>query len=317
MIEVKDLCKSYGGHRAVSDLSFNIEKGQIYGFLGPNGAGKSSTLNIITGCLGASSGTVRVGGYDIFENPREAKRLIGYLPEQPPLYMDRTPLEYLRFVGQAKGLAGTALRRDIERVMELTELGEMSRRLIKNLSKGYRQRLGIAQALLASPEVIILDEPTSGLDPRQITEIRALIKALGESHTVLLSSHILSEVRAVCGFVLIISEGRLAAGDSPENLERLFAGSALLELTVKAEEKQLSPILTALPELKKYRAEPSGDGCFDIALELEGADSLSLRERLFFAFASAGLPIVRMESSGASLEDVFIQLTQAEKEAEE
>ena len=196
LIEVSHLTKRYGAHTAVSDLSFTIEAGQIYGFLGPNGAGKSTTMNIMTGCLAASSGEVRIGGYDIFENSAEAKKLLGYLPEQPPLYLDRTPREYLTFVGRAKGLSGTRLEEQIERVMSVTQTGDVANRLIKNLSKGYRQRVGISQALLGDPKVVILDEPTVGLDPIQIIEIRDLIKDLGREHTVILSSHILSEVQA-------------------------------------------------------------------------------------------------------------------------
>ena len=225
MIEVSHLTKRYGAHLAVSDLSFNIKDGQIYGFLGPNGAGKSTTMNIMTGCLAASSGEVKIDGHDIFEDSGAAKRLLGYLPEQPPLYMDRTPREYLTFVGHAKGLSRAQLAEQMERVMTVTQIGDVADRLIKNLSKGYRQRVGIAQALLGDPKIVILDEPTVGLDPRQIIEIRDLIKDLGREHTVILSSHILSEVQAVCQTILIISKGRLVACDTPENLERLFAFS--------------------------------------------------------------------------------------------
>ena len=224
MVEVSHVTKRYGSHVAVDDLSFTIGRGQTYGFLGPNGAGKSTTMNIMTGCLAASEGEVRIGGYDIFEQACEAKRLIGYLPEQPPLYPDSTPREYLRFVGAAKGIPPRELSAAADAAMKLTDIGGMADRLVKNLSKGYRQRVGIAQAILGSPEIIILDEPTAGLDPKQIVEIRELIKELGKTHTVVLSSHILSEVQAVCGTILIISKGRLAACDTPENLERLFAG---------------------------------------------------------------------------------------------
>ena len=234
MIEVSHLTKRYGGHTAVSNLSFTIEKGQIYGFLGPNGAGKSTTMNIMTGCLAASEGEVRIDGHDIFEEPQQAKRLIGYLPEQPPLYLDRTPREYLTFVGRAKGIKDKALPEQISRVMEVTQITDVADRLIKHLSKGYRQRVGIAQALLGDPEVVILDEPTVGLDPKQIIEIRSLIQSLGQKHTVILSSHILSEVQAVCQTILIISKGHLVACDTPENLERLFSGSAAVDLTVEA-----------------------------------------------------------------------------------
>ena len=238
MIEVNHLYKRYGNHTAVSDLSFTIEKGQIYGFLGPNGAGKSTTMNIMTGCLAATSGEVRIGGYDIFEDAEQAKKLIGYLPEQPPLYLDRTPREYLTFVARAKGIPEKEIAGQVTRVMAVTQTLDVADRLIKNLSKGYKQRVGIAQAILGDPEVIILDEPTVGLDPRQIIEIRDLIKELGKNHTVILSSHILSEVQAVCQTILIISKGKLVACDTPENLERLFAGTASVELTAEAGEEE-------------------------------------------------------------------------------
>lgn len=224
MIEVSHLTKRYGTHTAIADLSFHIEKGQIYGLLGPNGAGKSTTMNIMTGCLSASSGSVTVGGHDIFEEAGPAKRLLGYLPERPPLYLDRTPWEYLSFVGQAKGVAKEDLDEQIHHVMEVTRIADVSQRLIKNLSKGYQQRVGIAQALLGDPEVVILDEPTVGLDPKQIIEIRSLIRDLGHDHTVILSSHILSEVQAVCQTILILSHGKLVACDTPAGLEKRFAG---------------------------------------------------------------------------------------------
>ena len=226
MIEIEHLTKRYGDITAVSDLSIRIESGQIYGFLGPNGAGKSTTMNMMTGCLSATEGHVRIGGYDIFEQPSQAKRLIGYLPEQPPLYMNETPEEYLRFVGEAKGLHGLELKNQIEEVMEQTGIEQMRGRRISALSKGYRQRVGIAQALLGSPKLIILDEPTVGLDPAQVVEIRKLIRELGKAHTVILSSHILSEVQAVCQQVLILSKGKLAACGT---LEELTAGDRSLE----------------------------------------------------------------------------------------
>ena len=226
MIEVKHLTKRYGSHTAVSDLSFTVEKGQIYGFLGPNGAGKSTTMNIMTGCLAATSGEVVIGGYDIFQDAAQAKRLIGYLPEQPPLYLDRTPREYLRFVARAKGIPEKRIPGELDRVMTVTGTLDVADRLMKNLSKGYRQRVGIAQALLGSPKIIILDEPTVGLDPAQVIEMRKLIRELGKAHTVILSSHILSEVQAVCQQVLILSKGKLAASGT---LQELTADGRSLE----------------------------------------------------------------------------------------
>ena len=218
MIAVKNLTKKYGDFAAVRDVSFTMEKGRVYGFLGPNGAGKSTTMNIITGCLAATSGSVTIDGLDIYEDAVDAKKKIGYLPELPPLYTDMTPDEYLLFVGRAKGLRGDALYEEVERVEKRTGLTEMRARLIKNLSKGYRQRVGIAQAILGDPEIIILDEPTVGLDPLQIIEIRELVRELGENHTVILSSHILSEISAVCDYVIIIAHGEIVASDTIENL---------------------------------------------------------------------------------------------------
>ena len=235
MIEVKHLTKRYGSHTAVSDLSFTVEKGQIYGFLGPNGAGKSTTMNIMTGCLAATSGEVVIGGYDIFQDAAQAKRLIGYLPEQPPLYLDRTPREYLRFVARAKGIPEKRIPGELDRVMTVTGTLDVADRLMKNLSKGYRQRVGIAQAVLGDPEVIILDEPTVGLDPRQITEIRELIRQLGKERTVILSSHILSEVQQVCTTILILSKGKLVACGEIGELGKQLEQESGFRLEVGAE----------------------------------------------------------------------------------
>lgn len=316
LIEVSHLTKRYGAHTAVSDLSFTIEAGQIYGFLGPNGAGKSTTMNIMTGCLAASSGEVRIGGYDIFENSAEAKKLLGYLPEQPPLYLDRTPREYLTFVGRAKGLSGTRLEEQIERVMSVTQTGDVANRLIKNLSKGYRQRVGIAQALLGDPRVVILDEPTVGLDPIQIIEIRDLIKDLGREHTVILSSHILSEVQAVCQTVLIISKGKLVACDTPENLEKLFAGSTTVELTVEAPADKAARLLGGLEHVTGLKTEPRGEDRCVVTLDTDVPDGDGICRECFRIFSREDLPILRMGASRASLEDIFIELTGQGKEGE-
>ncbi len=313
MIDVKHLTKRYGNHTAVSDLTFHIGKGQIYGFRGPPGAGKSTTMNIMTGCLAATSGEVKVGGYDIFEDAAQAKRLIGYLPEQPPLYLDRTPREYLTFVGQAKRIPRGELKGQIQRVMETTQITDVADRLMKHLSKGYKQRVGIAQALLGDPEVIILDEPTVGLDPRQIIEIRELITSLGESHTVILSSHILSEVQAICQTIMIISKGRLVACDTPENLEQLFAGKTTVELTLEAEPEEVIPLLEPLEHIRAAELKRAADGRCDVELETDGSED-ACRE-IFFACSGAAKPILRMTTVKASLEDVFIELTSDESEA--
>ena len=257
MITVEHLTKRYGDFTAVDDISFTIEDGHIYGFLGPNGAGKSTTMNIMTGCLAATSGEVKIDGYDIFEQARQAKRCIGYLPEIPPLYTDETPQEYLRFVAEAKGIAKRDIPAEVARVIRETRLTEMENRLIRNLSKGYRQRVGIAQALLGNPRYIILDEPTVGLDPLQIIEIRDLIRELGEKHTVILSSHILSEVQAICESVLIIAHGKLVAFDTPQNLERMLAANNRLVLTAETDEAGMRAILDGQTVVSSYTIEQS------------------------------------------------------------
>lgn len=309
MIEVKHLTKRYGNLCAVSDLSFTIEKGQIYGFLGPNGAGKSTTMNIMTGCLAATAGEVKIGGYDIFEEANEAKKLIGYLPEQPPLYMDRTPREYLRFVARAKKIPEKQIPQQIQRVLNVTGTQDVADRLIKNLSKGYKQRVGIAQAILGDPEVIILDEPTVGLDPRQIIEIRALIQELGKDHTVILSSHILSEVQAVCQTIMIISKGRLVACDTPENLEKLFAGRTTVALTAEASADDVRQILAPVSGIAQMTVKEENESTCCVTVEAkESADETLCRE-IFFAFAKAEKAILQMSMAKASLEDIFIELT--------
>ena len=313
MIEVKHLTKRYGSHAAVSDLSFSIEKGQIYGFLGPNGAGKSTTMNIMTGCLAATSGEVKIGGFDIFEEARQAKRLIGYLPEQPPLYPDRTPREYLTFVARAKGIPKKQLSEQIAHFMEVTQITDVADRLIKNLSKGYKQRVGIAQAILGSPEVIILDEPTVGLDPRQIIEIRELIQQLGKDHTVILSSHILSEVQAVCQTFLIISKGKLVACDAPENLERLFAGTASIELTAQCDEASLRRILAPIEAITAITVSgQEADRCC-VRIDTNQPSPDPVCRDIFFAFSEARTPILRMDALQASLEDIFMELTDSDE----
>lgn len=315
MIEVKHLTKKYGNHTALKDLSFTIEKGQIYGFLGPNGAGKSTTMNIMTGCLAATSGEVKIGGYDIFEESDKAKRLIGYLPELPPLYLDRTPREYLTFVARAKKIPSAKLNEEIEHVMEVTQITDVADRLIKNLSKGYKQRVGIAQAILGDPEIIILDEPTVGLDPRQIIEIRDLIQELGKEHTVILSSHILSEVQAICQTILIISKGQLVACDTPKNLEKLFAGASSIELTYEAPKddsvtliNDLDTILADIPISAAEISEPEG-GYITATLTTETLADNDMCRDIFFAFSNAKRAIVSMNTTKASLEDIFIELT--------
>ncbi len=306
MIEVSHLTKRYGNHLALSDLSFTIPNGQIYGLLGPNGAGKSTTMNILTGCLAATSGEVRIDGVDIFEDPMAAKRHLGYLPEQPPVYMDRTPWEYLRFVARAKGVKNLA--QEVDRVMDLTQIADVRDRLIRNLSKGYRQRVGIAQAILGDPDIIILDEPTVGLDPRQITEIRELIQKLGENKTVILSSHILGEVQAVCERLLILSRGKLVACDTPANLEKQMSSASALEIDVCASAEQAEKLLSRLPNVQSFKSKGTADRC-QVRLETEKEHLEDLSKAVFFALAEARTPLLAMTPTKASLEDIFLELT--------
>ena len=312
MIEVKNLVKRYGDHTAVDHLSFEIEKGKIYGFLGPNGAGKSTTMNMITGYIASTEGTVVIDGHDILEEPEEAKKCIGYLPEMPPLYFDMTVLEYLKFVADLKKIPKDKKASMIEEIMDMVKITDMKNRLIKNLSKGYRQRVGIAQAVLGYPEVIILDEPTVGLDPKQINEIRDLIKSLKKKHTVILSSHILSEVSAVCDYVLIISHGKLVARDTPENLGKLAAGSNNLNLLIKGQKDTIRAALETVEGVKEVAAKKSPEeGVYAITVGTE--ENTDVREKVFYSMVNAGCPILEMQSKKVSLEEIFLELTESEK----
>ncbi len=308
MIEVRNLVKKYGSHMAVNHLNFTIEKGKIYGFLGPNGAGKSTTMNMITGYIASTEGEILIDGHNILEEPEEAKKKIGYLPEIPPLYVDMTVSEYLKFVAELKSIPKEKRSGNINEVMSTTKLQSVKDRLIKNLSKGYRQRVGLAQALLGYPEIIILDEPTVGLDPKQIIEIRDLIKSLGNKHTVILSSHILSEVSAVCDHVLIIDKGKLVASDTPENLSKVMAGANSLELTVKGKEEVIRKALDMVENIEEfvYHQSMIKDAC-DFTVKIAG--NQDMRENIFFALAEVKCPILKMQSSNMSLEEVFLKLT--------
>ena len=309
MIEVNNLVKRYGDHTAVDHLSFKIEKGKIYGFLGPNGAGKSTTMNIITGYIASTEGTVSIDGHDILEEPEKARKCIGYLPEQPPLYFDMTVLEYMRFAADLKKIPKNKKNEMIEEVMDRVKITDMKNRLIKNLSKGYRQRVGLAQAILGYPEVIILDEPTVGLDPKQIIEIRDLIKDLRQKHTVILSSHILSEVSAVCDYVLIISHGKLVASDTPENLSKLAAGSNNLSLVVKGDKEKIRILLGEISGVRDISIEGSGEeGEWNVNLTTE--EHTDIREDVFFKMAENRYPILEMQSRKVSLEEIFLELTE-------
>ena len=309
MIEVTNLTKRYGSHTAVDDLSFEIDEGHVYGFLGPNGAGKSTTMNIITGYLAATEGTVKINGHDVLKEPEEAKKCIGYLPELPPLYMDMTVEEYLKFVAELKKVPVKVRKEQMEEIMEKTGITEMRNRLIKNLSKGYKQRVGLAQALIGYPEVIILDEPSVGLDPKQIIEMREFIRSLAKEHTVILSSHILSEVSAVCDRIMIISHGSLVAGDTAEGLQKRMGGSSELKLTIRGERQAVMAILSSLEEAKSVEEEVTeeADGVKVTILTEKGVD---IREQVFYKLAEAHMPILSMQKAEKSLEDIFLELTQ-------
>lgn len=328
MIEVKNLVKDYGGHLAVDHLNFTVDDGQIYGFLGSNGAGKSTTMNIMTGYIGATEGDVLINGHNILEEPEEAKKCIGYLPELPPLYVDMTVMEQLEFAAELKQIPKKERKAAIAEVVELAKLDSVEGRLIRNLSKGYRQRVGLAQAVLGMPPVIILDEPTVGLDPKQIIEIRDTIRQLGEKHTVILSSHILSEVSAVCDHILIIDHGKLIASDTPENLERQMAGTTGMELLVKGGEERIRELLASVDGLENVEVDDSEEGIKKVTFGLtertaqsentaqtgntaqsENTAQTDIRERIFFAFADNRIPILSMQTTKASLEEVFLELT--------
>lgn len=314
MITVEHLSKRYGDVLAVDDLSFTIEDGHIYGFLGPNGAGKSTTLNIIAGCLAATNGEITIDGHDIYEDEKEAKKLIGYLPEMPPLYMDQTPREYLAFVAEAKGIAKAERNAEIDRVIEETHIQEMQNRLIKHLSKGYKQRVGIAQALLGNPSVIILDEPTVGLDPMQIIEIRDLIAELGKKHTVILSSHVLPEIQAICEKVLIIYKGKLVAFDNIENLGKTFSSSTQIELVSTGNIQDTSAVLTAIEEVERFEGKETEDGYTSFTVFVSESNPFATCKKIFDGFVAGKISLVKLNPIQTSLESIFIELTSKEQE---
>ena len=311
MIEVKNITKRYGNHVAVDNLSFQVEKGMIYGFLGPNGAGKSTTMNIMTGYIAATDGTVEINGYDILKEPEKAKKCIGYLPELPPVYPDMTVEEYLIFVAEIKQVKKAERRDQIASIMEQTQIAEVKGRLIRNLSKGYKQRVGLAQAIVGYPEVIILDEPTVGLDPKQIIEMRELIKTLSEKHTIILSSHILSEVSAVCDHIMIISKGKLAASDTPEGLMTLLKGGKQLEISVLGEQERFEKILSEIEDIENYKIAADTNKKELHGVVRFGADK-DIRRELFYRLTASDMPIMSLGLSEKSLEDVFLALTEEE-----
>lgn len=316
MISVKNLTKYYGEHLAVQDISFDISEGHVYGFLGPNGAGKSTTMNIITGCLSATAGEILIDGHDIFEEPDEAKKMIGYLPEHPPLYMNESPLDYLKFVGAAKGLRGSMLSLQVNEVIEKTGISNVVNRRIGDLSKGYKQRVGIAQALLGNPKVIILDEPTVGLDPIQIIEIRELITELGKTHTVIFSSHILSEVQAICDQIIMIAGGKLVAFGKPEELQRKFSESNEVTLTTDASVEDTKFLLQKTDHIKDvYSDEGEEKDYFTIHVKTDSRDLYEVSSAIFHAFSKSDNTIYEMILKKANLEDVFIELSEHKETA--
>lgn len=316
MIEVRNLVKKYGNHLAVDHLNFTVESGQIYGFLGPNGAGKSTTMNIMTGYLGATEGEVLINGHNILDEPEAAKHFIGYLPEMPPLYVDMKVREYLTFVAELKKIPKAEREEQIDKVIHMVQLGDVEERLIRNLSKGYKQRVGLAQAILGFPEIIILDEPTVGLDPKQIIEIRQLIRELAKEHTVILSSHILAEIQEVCDYIMIISKGHLVASDTPENLEKALSNQRQTELVAKGEMEKVQQILEGLEGLQKVEVtEGKEEGTTRVTFTSN--PETDSKEELFYAFAEAKCPLLQIVDSQTSLEDVFLELTKGNENQEE
>ncbi|GAB4368653.1 MAG: ATP-binding cassette domain-containing protein [Spirochaetales bacterium] len=313
MIEANGLVKRYGPHTAVDHATFRIERGEIVGFLGPNGAGKTTTMNMLTGYLSSTEGTVTVDGMNILEHPLEVKKRIGYLPENPPLYPEMTVREYLQFAGEIKKVSKQELHKQLDEVMHTVGITHVAGRLVKNLSKGYKQRVGLAQAMIGKPDILILDEPTAGLDPKQIIEIRELIKELGKSHTVILSSHILPEVSAVCKRVLIINQGRIVADDTPENLAKRLLGGSHLLLRIDGTPQQVESALKPVPDIKNLSfKEPQEPGTVEVVVESD--KDKDIRRNVSRALGTAGLPILMMRSLDLTLEEIFLHLTTKEEE---
>lgn len=308
MIEVKNLVKRYGDRNVVDNLSFTVEKGQIVGFLGPNGAGKSTTMNIITGYISATDGEVKVNGYDIYDEPEKAKQCIGYLPEQPPVYPDMKVWEYLTFVADLKKVSKGDREKQIKHVMDATKTLDVSERLIKHLSKGYKQRVGLAGAMLGNPEILILDEPTVGLDPKQIIEIRNLIKELSKEHTILLSSHIMQEVSAVCNQILIINQGQLILSDTPDRIPEHVDQTNDVTIQARGNKELIKSLVARLDHINEYKVLNTEEkGVYQI--NISSPSDYDIREALFFEFAKAECPIIEMNHNVPSLEEVFLRLT--------
>lgn len=314
MIVVNDLVKNYGKFEAVKGLNLHVAEGQIVGLLGPNGAGKSTTMNIITGYISATSGSVKIDGHDIMAEPMEAKRSIGYLPEIPPLYMDMTVLSYLKFVAELKGVAKKERPAEVKRVMKVTKITDRAQRMISKLSKGYRQRVGLAAALLGNPPILILDEPTVGLDPSQVVEIRELIRGFAHEHTVILSSHILSEVSEVCDHIIIINNGMVVAEDTPENLSKKYSNQSHVTMEIKGNEDEIGAILDTVPYVESYDFGEMVDDVLEVSILLNTDEDKN--DDLFYLFAGKKMPVRRVSKESLTLEEVFLKLTKESEDAE-
>ena len=312
MIKIDHLVKNYGTNCAVDDVSFEIAQGEIVGFLGPNGAGKSTTMNMITGYLSSSSGSITIDGVDVLENPLAAKKMVGYLPEQPPLYLEMTVAEYLNFAYELKGCT---LNREkhLKEICDIVKISDVYKRVIRNLSKGYRQRVGIAQALVGNPEIIIFDEPTVGLDPKQIIEIRNLIRTLGRDHTVILSTHILQEVQACCDRILIINKGRIVADEETENISRAVENNRRFNVKIVGPQREVLAMLKAKPGIVYAEALPNRDGEAYVYM-IESEVGVDIRKSLFYTLAEKNWPLVGLEALGMSLEDIFITIVDKSNE---
>jgi ABC-2 type transport system ATP-binding protein len=312
LIKAENLTKRYGRHLAVDNISFSIEKGEVIGFLGPNGAGKSTAMNMMCGCLAPTEGKITINGIDIMDEPEETRKYVGYLPEQPPLYLEMTVVEYLKFVGELKSVSKQQIKKDIARIVNLVKIDDVKHRLIRNLSKGYKQRVGIAQALMGNPPILVLDEPSVGLDPKQIIEIRNLINELKKDHTLIISSHILPEISAVCDRVLIIHKGVIVASDTPDNLSKRLTGTNKVSLRVKGEETAVRSALSSLVSEKNLTIVASSEpGAVEVTMEAEGDEDI--REKSFFALSENKLPLLQMRPMEMSLEDIFLNLTTVEE----
>ncbi|MBP5655919.1 MAG: ABC transporter ATP-binding protein [Clostridiales bacterium] len=309
MIEIDNLVKHYGPKKAVNGISFTVNDDEILGFLGPNGAGKTTTMNIITGYLSSTSGTVKVNGHDILEEPELAKKDIGYLPEQPPLYLDMTVLEYLNFMCDLKKVKKQDRKRMLAEIMAMVKITDVADRLIGNLSKGYKQRVGIAQALIGNPKILILDEPTVGLDPSQVLEIRKLVKSLAKNHSVIISSHILSEIQAVCDRVVIINNGKVAAIDTISDLSKRLSGSSKLLMTIRGIGKDAAGRIGVIPGVNEVKIRRSDGDIHELEISISNEAKSDLRETIFFTMAQAGFPMLEFRSCDPTLEEVFLSIT--------